>query len=224
MLTLSVVSVRKRQIEICDRYLKSGFEEFFVDQLGGSIDFNSIKDVVKPLKWKQMILHLYSKEDGSPYYIGKGQTDRLYSKKGHSVPLPPRERIIYLKKDLTEQEAFKHEVYMISVYGRKDIGTGILRNRTDGGQGHSGLKQTEEHILKKTRRGWNHTEETKEKCRQTNLGRKHTQEFRERRREIMTRSGGLMELTISHRECSLGIDLVDILLGVEINNSSRGMR
>jgi hypothetical protein len=150
--------------------------------------------------------YAYLREDGSPYYIGKGQTDRLYSKKGHSVPLPPRERIIYLKKDLTEQEAFKHEVYMISVYGRKDIGTGILRNRTDGGQGHSGLKQTEEHILKKTRRGWNHTEETKEKCRQTNLGRKHTQEFRERRREIMTGkkwwTNGVDN--VLHRECPPG--------------------
>jgi hypothetical protein len=51
---------------------------------------------------------------------------------------------LYLKKNLTEAEAFKHEVYMIYVLGRKDLGTGILRNRTDGGEGASGAVQGEE--------------------------------------------------------------------------------
>lgn len=39
-----------------------------------------------------------------------------------------------LKKDLTEIEAWRHEIYMISVFGRKDTGTGILRNRSNGGE------------------------------------------------------------------------------------------
>ena len=43
------IGKEKRQIEICDKIIaKSGFEEFFVgDQLGGSSDFNSIKDAVE---------------------------------------------------------------------------------------------------------------------------------------------------------------------------------
>ena len=59
-------------------------------------------------------------------------------------------RIILLKKNLSEWEAWRHEIYMISVFGRKDLGTGILRNRTNGGEGSSGLKLTDKHkrILK----------------------------------------------------------------------------
>jgi hypothetical protein len=53
---------------------------------------------------------------------------------------PPKDksRIIFLKQNLTEEEAFRHEIYMIAVFGRKDLGTGILHNRTDGGDGSSG--------------------------------------------------------------------------------------
>jgi hypothetical protein len=29
-------------------------------------------------------------------------------------------------KILREEEAFKHEIYMIAMFGRKDVGTGIL--------------------------------------------------------------------------------------------------
>jgi hypothetical protein len=46
-------------------------------------------------------------------------------------------RILFLKTGLTEEEALKHEVYMIAVFGRKDLGTGILWNFTDGGEGLS---------------------------------------------------------------------------------------
>jgi hypothetical protein len=43
-----------------------------------------------------------------------------------------------LKKNLTEEEAFKHEIYMIAILGRRDLRTGILLNLTDGGEGTSG--------------------------------------------------------------------------------------
>lgn len=86
--------------------------------------------------------YAYLREDGTPYYIGKG-TGRRW-KKGHTVGIPPEERVLFLKTDLTEGEAHRHEVYMISVFGRKDIGTGILYNRTDGGEGTTGRIVTKE--------------------------------------------------------------------------------
>jgi hypothetical protein len=89
--------------------------------------------------------YAYLREDRTPYYIGKGTGDRLY-KKGSRVFAPPKDksRIIYLKQNLTEEQAFKHEIYMIAVLGRKDLGTGILYNMTDGGDGTSGWVPSEE--------------------------------------------------------------------------------
>jgi hypothetical protein len=87
--------------------------------------------------------YAYLRIDGTPYYIGKGEGRRAYSK-NHSVFVPPEERILFLKKYLLEEDAYQHETYMISVFGRKDLGTGILRNRTNGGEGSSGAIITDE--------------------------------------------------------------------------------
>lgn len=82
--------------------------------------------------------YAYLREDRTPYYIGKGKDYRAYSKVNRKVNVPPKDRIIFLKQNLTEEEAFKHEVYMIAVLGRKDLETGILMNLTNGGDGTSG--------------------------------------------------------------------------------------
>ena len=82
--------------------------------------------------------YAYLREDGTPYYVGKGKEDRIYSTCRRNTPPKDKSRIIFLKQNLTEEEAFKHEIYMIAVLGRKDLGTGILRNLTDGGEGLSG--------------------------------------------------------------------------------------
>jgi hypothetical protein len=82
--------------------------------------------------------YAYLREDRTPYYIGKGKDRRAYSKVNRKVNVPPKDRIIFLKQNITEEESFKHEVYMIAILGRKDLGTGILRNLTNGGDGTSG--------------------------------------------------------------------------------------
>jgi hypothetical protein len=84
-------------------------------------------------------------KDRTPYYIGKGQGNRAWAKhrKGISVP-KDLSRILILKSGLSEEEAWRHEIYMVAVFGRKDLGTGILHNRTDGGEGASGAVRSEE--------------------------------------------------------------------------------
>lgn len=84
--------------------------------------------------------YAYLRVDRTPYYIGKGSGKRAY-KKGRGEVKPPKDksRIIILKRNLTEEVAFKHEIYMIAVFGRKDLGTGILHNKTNGGDGSSGM-------------------------------------------------------------------------------------
>jgi hypothetical protein len=86
--------------------------------------------------------YAYLREDGTPYYIGKGRNNRAYSGDCKSVKVPPKDRILFLKIGLTEEDAFKHEIYMINILGRKDIKTGILRNLTDGGEGFSSRQMT----------------------------------------------------------------------------------
>jgi hypothetical protein len=88
--------------------------------------------------------YAYLREDGTPYYVGKGRKGRAFKHNDRIVSCPCRGRILFLKTNLTEEEAFRHEVYMIAVLGRKDLGTGILRNLTDGGEGTSGRVPTEE--------------------------------------------------------------------------------
>lgn len=100
--------------------------------------------------------YAYLREDRTPYYIGKGQTGRVYQRGGKPCGIPKdKSRIIFLKQNLTEEEAFKHEKYMIAIFGRKDLGTGILYNRTDGGEGGSGAIRNEETRIKisKSRKG-----------------------------------------------------------------------
>jgi hypothetical protein len=108
--------------------------------------------------------YAYLRTDGTPYYIGKGKGRRAFSKQ-HRVKVPPNDRILFLKQNLTHEEAIKHEIYMISLFGRKDIGTGILWNFTDGGEGVPGNNTG---ILTAIERNPNHQKETFKKLLEKN--------------------------------------------------------
>lgn len=85
---------------------------------------------------------MYLREDNTPYYVGKGSGLRWREK--HNVGIPPKQRIKFVATELYEQDAFNLEVELIKKYGRKDLGTGILRNQTNGGDGASGIVKSEE--------------------------------------------------------------------------------
>jgi len=90
-------------------------------------------------------VYLYLREDYTPYYVGKGKGPRAWTKQKGEVGMPTDpNRILIIEWDLSEICAFILERSTIRWFGRKDIGTGILRNRTDGGEGVSGPK-SEEH-------------------------------------------------------------------------------
>jgi hypothetical protein len=94
-------------------------------------------------------VYSYISKKGNPYYIGKGQNSRAWSNR-HSVSVPKNEKyIVIMEANLTEVGALALERFYIRWYGRKDNGTGILRNKTDGGEGISGYIFSEEQITRK---------------------------------------------------------------------------
>lgn len=85
----------------------------------------------------------YQRPDGTIYYVGKGKNNRAFTKNSKYVPVPSRACILIQHWE-SEEKAFEMEKWWISFWGRKDNGTGILRNLTDGGEGSSGYILSDE--------------------------------------------------------------------------------
>lgn len=105
-------------------------------------------------------VYAWLKPCGTPFYIGKGRGRRdkvtarnnpIFSnilnkiKRSGEEPL-----VIRVHQDIAEDEAFELERSLIRQYGRKNNGTGILANLTDGGEGPSGAVVSEESRRKKS--------------------------------------------------------------------------
>jgi hypothetical protein len=81
----------------------------------------------------QFYSYLWLREDGTPYYAGKGSGRRAFIRRENHWPPKDPTRIALFPQD-SEADAFESEIALIALFGRKDIGTGILQNRTTGGE------------------------------------------------------------------------------------------
>lgn len=100
--------------------------------------------------------------DSIPKYVGKGKGPRCYHHfegknhfANHLRKAQRENKNILIEKiieNVTEEEAFKKEKELIASYGRRDLKTGTLFNKTNGGDGVSGkvYSKEEREILSKS--------------------------------------------------------------------------
>ena len=155
--------------------------------------------------------YLWLRKDGTPYYVGKGCGDRAFITHNHAVACPSEVFRILVQNYASEAEAFEAEKFLISFYGRIDLRTGCLRNRTEGGEGVAGLIRTDDHSRKISEakkgiapkwanpKGYIRTEEHRQQIRSRmlgtalakgttfNRGRKQSPELRKLRSDIWMR-------------------------------------
>lgn len=131
--------------------------------------------------------YLWLRENGTPYYVGKGKGNRAFVKRDHSQNPPHDKENILVQEFPDEASALEAEKFLISYYGRIDLGTGCLRNRTDGGDGAPSLSPEVRAKIANAHRKENLSSETLLKMRAAKIGRKLHPESIAKREETKRR-------------------------------------
>ena len=103
---------------------------------------DNLQKVSKEVKNKVVYLHR-KKTEGTIFYVGMGEQDRAYTthsrNKWWTNVYKKHDRVVdIVAKDLSIDDAYELEVFLISEIGRKDLGLGNLVNLDDGGKGATG--------------------------------------------------------------------------------------
>jgi hypothetical protein len=149
----------------------------------------------------------FTEDTNDLFYIGKGKDNRAHefntartkwwrnivNKHGITVKL--------LHENLTEEQALLLEKQLINQHGRRDLGTGVLVNLTDGGEGSTGRiisdaarkkmslakkgkTYTEEHRKNMSAAHKNVSDESKKKMSLAKIGKKRKPFSEEHKRKI----------------------------------------
>lgn len=118
-----------------------------------------------------------------PFYVGIGSEKRPYdkgerSKFWHSTVNKYGYIVDVIHDDLTPDQAKQEEVSIIKRFGRRDNGTGILVNLTDGGDGTFGAIVSKDTRVKLSakKRGVKFSDEHKRKIGASKIGKPRSEE------------------------------------------------
>ena len=161
------------------------------------------KEYINNIIWKNIMnkfyVYQYLREDGSPYYIGKGTGNRAWTKGKNEIGKPQTlDRIVIIEDGLTDKEAIDLEIQLIQQYGRIDLGTGMLRNKTEGGEGAAGYKHTDlakQKISDSSATRGPVTEQTKQKIIRHHKGKSRSEETKQKMREAWKNRAPMSEET-----------------------------
>jgi len=144
----------------------------------------------------QFYVYLYrDPKDDRVIYVGKGQQNRAWTHLRretnshlHRLIKKRLEEGFKIEPEIlvygSEEYAHQVEITLIAQYGREDLNTGTLFNLTDGGEGATGAKRSEETVqrLKESHKDRDYSkvfsQEVRERMSKAHLGHTHTEETR----------------------------------------------
>jgi group I intron endonuclease len=139
-----------------------------------------------------------------PFYIGKGHNNRIFahlqeyrlSKKNHisnkinKIFKSGYEPVMFkIYENLTEEEAFEKEIFLIDTIGRRIKNKGPLVNIVDGGNGVTGLVHTDESRKKMSLKGDKHP----------NWGKSHKESTKKKISERLKLNNGMHRSEVSEK-------------------------
>ena len=153
---------------------------------------------------KYSVYELWVMGESNPFYVGKGMNGRPYVhlylaknkdktlksnkiRKAWENNLPIIIKHVF-RTDINE-EAIEEEKRLIALYGRRDKGTGVLVNFTDGGEGQSSPSEETRRKMSEARKNYLWTEESRKKLSNSKTGIKlseeHCQKISEARKNYL---------------------------------------
>lgn len=135
------------------------------------------------------VVYQHLKPCGEVFYIGIGVPKRPYiksSRNSHWENIVKKYgyTIEVLFTELTLKEACQIEVYLIKYYGRRDLNSGNLVNKTDGGECKYSISEETKQKIREKRLGTKASEDTKNKISKIHLGSKRSEETKQKMSEI----------------------------------------
>jgi hypothetical protein len=110
------------------------------------------------LSFDKCVYRHITKDNNTVFYVGMGNNSRPYTKTKRSsywknIVDKHGYYVEVLAENLSFEDAIELEVFLISLYGRKDNKTGVLCNLTDGGEGTKNVTESVRKKISERRKG-----------------------------------------------------------------------